>query len=107
MVTKLRAKVSSDVVRSSGRRAGFQACSIERLSNPVSKSGSSSREAKVYTESSCGGEVSDSGANWAHNIDASSILRTFNSRRVFGSSQCAHRVTGLTAAQPSMRSRMN
>jgi hypothetical protein len=59
MVTKLRAKVSSDVVRSSGRRAGFWACGIERVSNAVSKSGSSSREAKVYTEPSGVGVVSD------------------------------------------------
>jgi hypothetical protein len=42
MVTKLRAKISSDVVRGSGCGVGFRVWSIERLSKPVSMVGAAS-----------------------------------------------------------------
>ena len=46
MVTKLRAKLSSDVVRGSGCRVGFRAWGIERLSNPVSMVGAAVEKRK-------------------------------------------------------------
>jgi hypothetical protein len=46
MVTKLRAKLSSDVVRGSGCGVGFRVWSIERLSEPVSMVGAAVEKRK-------------------------------------------------------------
>jgi hypothetical protein len=59
MVTKLRAKLSSDVVRGSGCGVGFRVWSIERLSKPVSMVGAAVEKRKyIQNEAGCA-EVND------------------------------------------------
>jgi hypothetical protein len=59
MVTKLRAKLSSDVVRGSGCGVGFRVWSIERLSKPVSMVGAAVEKRKYIRQRSRCAEVND------------------------------------------------
>jgi hypothetical protein len=59
MVTKLRAKLSSDVVRGSGCGVGFRVWSIERLSKPVSMVGAAVEKRKYIQNGSRCAEVND------------------------------------------------
>jgi hypothetical protein len=59
MVTKLRAKLSSDVVRGSGCRVGFRAWGIERLSDPVSMVGAAVEKRKYIRQRCRCAEVND------------------------------------------------